>query len=155
MPCPISKSFLPNLRTLGDRVPYVFSDGIGQSMSEFNGIKVLIVEDEGFVALLIEDMLLDLGCEIVASVAGLKKACRIAETAQIDLAVLDVDLGGERSFPVAAVLRERGVPFIFSTGYGTSGLPAEFIGCPVLGKPFSTRALEQTLSLTLKISQDR
>lgn len=57
-------------------------------MSEFSGIKVLIVEDEGFVALLIEDMLQDLGCEIVASVAGLKEACMVAETAQIDFAVL-------------------------------------------------------------------
>ena len=120
-------------------------------MSEFNGIKVLIVEDEGFVALLIEDMLQDLGCEIVASVAGLKEACGIAETAQIDLAVLDVNLGGERSFPVAHILQERRVPFMFSTGYGTSGLPVEFSGCPVLGKPFSAKALEEMLARALGV----
>ncbi|MGK9264511.1 response regulator [Sinorhizobium meliloti] len=118
-------------------------------MSEFSGIKVLIVEDEGLVALLIEDMLQDLGCEIVASVAGLKEACGIAETALIDLAVLDVNLGGERSFPVAHILHERGVPFMFSTGYGSSRLPAEFSGSPVLAKPFSATTLQETLSLAL------
>lgn len=117
-------------------------------MSEFSGIKVLIVEDEGFVALLIEDMLQDLGCEIVASVAGLNEACRIAQTAEIDLGVLDINLDGEQSFPVAAVLRERGVPFMFSTGYGTSGLPAEYGDCTVLGKPFSAEDLRRSIGLT-------
>jgi CheY-like chemotaxis protein len=122
-------------------------------MNGFSGIKVLVVEDEGFVALLIEDMLQDLGCEIVASVARLQEACTIARTAQIDLAVLDVNLGGERSFPVAHILHERGVPFMFSTGYGTSGLPAEFSGCQVLAKPFSAKALQETLALALGSSQ--
>jgi CheY-like chemotaxis protein len=122
-------------------------------MSEFSGIKVLIVEDEGFVALMIEDMLQDLGCEIVASVAGLNEACRIAAIAQLDLAVLDINLGRERSFAVAEILRERGVPFMFSTGYGTAGLPTEFSGSPVLGKPFSAKELKQTITLTLAVSQ--
>jgi CheY-like chemotaxis protein len=124
-------------------------------MSEFNGIKVLIVEDEGLVALMIEDVLQDLGCDVVASVAGLKEACSVAATAELDLAVLDINLGGERSFPVAKILRERGVPFMFSTGYGTSGLPSEFSGCPVLGKPFSPKALEETLARALGIPRGR
>jgi CheY-like chemotaxis protein len=124
-------------------------------MNGFSGMKVLVVEDEGFVALLIEDMLQDLGCEIVASVARLQEACAIAETAQIDLAVLDVNLGGERSFPVAHILHERGVPFMFSTGYGTSGLPDEFSECPVLGKPFSAKTLEETLARALGVRLGR
>ncbi|TDX79711.1 response regulator receiver domain-containing protein [Neorhizobium sp. R1-B] len=124
-------------------------------MSEFSGIKVLVVEDEGFVALLIEDMLSDLGCEIVASVAELQEACAVAAAEEIDLAVLDVNLGGERSFPVAEVLRERGVPFIFSTGYGTAGLPPEFIKWPVLAKPFSAKALEATLAVALGVPQSQ
>jgi CheY-like chemotaxis protein len=118
-------------------------------MSEFSGIKVLIVEDEGLVALMIEDMLQDLGCEVVASVAGLKEACSVAATAELDLAVLDMNLRGERSFPVAEILREREVPFMFSTGYGTDGLPAEFSGSPVLSKPFSAKALQEKLSYVL------
>jgi CheY-like chemotaxis protein len=116
----------------------------------FQNTKVLIVEDEGFVALLIEDMLEDLGCEIIASVAKLKEGCEIAATAQIDLAVLDVNLGGERSFPIAQILRDRGVPFMFSTGYGTDGLPPEFLGCPILAKPFSANALAETVALALQ-----
>nr|CAD6629942.1 response regulator [arsenite-oxidising bacterium NT-25] len=118
-------------------------------MSEFSDIKVLLVEDEGFVALMIEDMLEDLGCEVVASVARLKEACSIASTAELDLAVLDINLGGERSFPVAIILQERGVPFMFSTGYGAVGLPAELSASPVLTKPFSAKALEEMLVFAL------
>lgn len=122
-------------------------------MSLFDGIKVLIVEDEGFVAMLIEEMLEELGCEIAASVAGLEQACAIAASAKIELAVLDVNLAGQQSFPVARILRERGVPFMFSTGYGTAGLPAEFSGSPVLAKPFSAKTLEQTAALALADAQ--
>ncbi len=122
-------------------------------MSGYNGINVLIVEDEGLVAMMIEDMLLDLGCQVVASVAELKQACAIAAAAQIDLAVLDVNLRGERSFPVAEILRARGIPFMFSTGYGAEGLPAEFSKCAVLNKPFSAKSLEQAVALALAVSQ--
>jgi CheY-like chemotaxis protein len=121
-----------------------------QSKRKGNSIKVLVVEDEGLVALMIEDILQDLGCEIVASVAHLADACVIAAKAPIDLAVLDVNLGGERSFPVAEILRDRGVPFLFSTGYETDGIPAEFNGYPVLGKPFSAKDLQQTISRALQ-----
>ncbi|MCJ8521867.1 hypothetical protein MUU54_24395, partial [Rhizobium tarimense] len=69
------------------------------------------------------------------------------------LAVLDINLGGERSFPVAEILRNRGVPFMFSTGYGRNGLPAELSDAPVLSKPFSPKELEETLSSALAVSQ--
>ncbi|MGK9052027.1 response regulator [Neorhizobium petrolearium] len=124
-------------------------------MSKFSGIKVLVVEDESFVALMIEDMLEDLGCQIVASLARLKEACDIASTAELDVAVLDINLGGERSFPVAHILQERGVPFMFSTGYGKNGVPAELSDAPVLSKPFSGKELEETLALTLGGPQRR
>jgi CheY-like chemotaxis protein len=114
-------------------------------MTDFSGTKVLVVEDEGFVALMIEDMLEDLGCQVIASVPTLKQACMFAQTAEIDLAVLDINLGGDRSFPAAKILRERGIPFIFSTGYGAAGLPAELSGSPVLGKPFSAEELKEKL----------
>src|SRR3990170_2051669 len=99
-------------------------------MTDPAGLKVLVVEDEGPVALLIEDMLLDLGCEIAASAAELDRACNLARTAMIDFAVLDLNLGGESAVPVGHILRERGIPFVFSTGYGTSGLAEEFSSHP-------------------------
>jgi CheY-like chemotaxis protein len=114
-------------------------------MTGLRGLKVLLVEDEGSVALLIEDMLLELGCEIAGSVAHLADACRMAATAAIDVAVLDVNLDGQPAFPVAKILQSRKIPFVFSTGYGASGLPDEFNRHPVLGKPFKTDDLQSGL----------
>jgi CheY-like chemotaxis protein len=114
-------------------------------MNDFFGLKALIVEDEGSIALLIEDMLLGLGCEITASAARLSEACEVAQTATFDFAVLDVNLDGKPAFPVADILRERRIPFVFSTGYGASGVPTEFIGHPVLSKPFSIRNLQSAI----------
>jgi DNA-binding response OmpR family regulator len=119
-------------------------------MSESQDIKVLLVEDEGLVALMIEDILEDLGYEVVASVPSLDRARAVASVAEIDFAILDVNLAGEQSFPAARILRERGVPFLFSTGYGTAGIPSEFQECPVLSKPFSASALAHAISLVLK-----
>jgi len=118
-------------------------------MTPFAGIRVLVVEDEGAIALLIEEMLEELGCEVVASVARLAAACDIAGSVRVDLAILDVNLAGERVFPVAEILRGRNIPFLFSTGYGASGLAAEYAGCPVLHKPFSQSELQQKIAVTL------
>lgn len=118
-------------------------------MTELSGLRILVVEDEGFVAMMIEEMLQDLGCLVAASVARLPEACRIAATIEADLAILDVNLYGEAVFPVAEILRERKIPFVFSTGYGASGLPAEFAGRPVLGKPFLFEELQRKIALAV------
>jgi CheY-like chemotaxis protein len=98
---------------------------------------------------MIEDMLEDLGCEIVASAARLPDARGLAATATIDLAILDVNLAGHSSFPVAQILRERGIPFLFSTGYGQSGFSHDFADQPLIGKPFSMKDLEETIARAL------
>lgn len=118
-------------------------------MTPFAGIRVLVVEDEGAIAMMIEEMLEEVGCEVVASVARLAAALEIASVVEVDLAILDVNLAGERIFPVAEILRQRGIPFLFSTGYGASGLPGEFAQCPVLHKPFSQSDLQQKVAFTL------
>lgn len=118
-------------------------------MTPFAGIRVLVVEDESAIAMMIEDMLQELGCEVVASVARLTTAREIASVVEVDLAILDVNLAGERIFPVAEILRDRGIPFLFSTGYGASGLPSEFAQCPVLHKPFSQSDFQKIVALTL------
>jgi len=106
---------------------------------------VLVVEDEGAVALLIEDLLEDLGCEVAASVAGLEQAFRILDSVRFDLAFLDVNLGGENSFDLARTLIRRGIPFIFSTGYGSSSLPVDLANQPLLTKPFAPEQLRRAL----------
>ncbi|WP_346015868.1 response regulator [Bradyrhizobium sp. 180] len=114
-----------------------------------SGVRVLLVEDEGLVALMIEDMLEELGLKVVASAAQVKKACELATTASFDLALLDVNLAGEFVFPVARILRGRRIPFLFSTGYGGPPPEEEFRNAPAIGKPFSADQLNEKLRTLL------
>jgi CheY-like chemotaxis protein len=118
-------------------------------MADLAGLRVLVVEDEGGVALLIEQMLEDLGCEVAASVATLANAMKAARRDAFDFALLDVNLDGELVFPVAEILRVRQRPFIFSTGYGRMGVPEAFKDCEVLNKPFTIDELKKMLQAML------
>ncbi|WCS28265.1 response regulator [Methylobacterium sp. NMS14P] len=108
------------------------------------GRRVLLVEDESLVAMLAEDMLLDLGCEVDVAMR-LDKALGLARSEAFDLAVLDVNLGDARSYPVADLLFGRGIPFLFATGYGQRGLEVNYRGIPVLQKPYQAEPLEHLL----------
>lgn len=119
-------------------------------MTELAGLKVLVVEDEAMVAMLIEDMLEDLGCTVVGSIASLAKACDAAATADMDVAMLDMNIAGQKVFPVAEILRERRIPFLFSSGYGEAGLPAEYSASQVVPKPFSQDSLKDKLVRALQ-----
>ena len=99
------------------------------------------------IAIMLEDMLADLGHEVVGlaqSVAG-ALALTDAKAGQFDLAILDINLAGERSFPVARRLAERGVPFLFATGYGVLGLEAPFQDAFTLKKPFQQEELARAI----------
>ena len=91
-------------------------------LADLNGLRVLVVEDEMMVSMLIEDMLSDLGCAVVGPASRLDEAIALVNSSTIDCAVLDVNLGGQPIFPVADLLREKGAPFAFATGYGDAGL---------------------------------
>lgn len=114
-------------------------------MADLAGLRVLVVEDEGSVALLIENMLEELGCHVTASVATLAKALSVARADSFDLALLDINLDGELVFPVAEILKSRQLPFVFSTGYGRMGVPEAFKECDVLNKPFTIEELSTKL----------
>jgi CheY-like chemotaxis protein len=120
-------------------------------MIDLKGLRTLVVEDEGAVALLIEDMLLELGCEIAASAGEFGKASELARSANIDFAVLDLNLQGVSALPIAQILRERRIPFVFSTGYGTSGVPQDFDSYPILAKPFVMADLQGKVRVALGI----
>jgi len=107
--------------------------------------RILVVEDEMLIGMLLEDMLTDLGHEVAAIVPRLKDALAAVERETYDLAVLDVHLHGESAFPVADALIAKGVPFVFATGYGERGLPENYRGRPVLQKPFAKDDLERVL----------
>jgi CheY-like chemotaxis protein len=109
------------------------------------GLRVLVVEDEMMVSMLIEDMLADMGCHVVGPAARLDEAIELIKGAEIDCAVLDVNLGGQPIFPLADILRERGVPIAFATGYGDAGLREADRGTPVLQKPFREGDLARVL----------
>lgn len=118
-------------------------------MSDLAGLRVLLVEDEGGVAMLLEDMLDILGCEVVASVAHLQQAFEAMESKSFDIAILDVNVSGEQVFPLARQLVERGTPIVFSTGYGAAGLPVDLRHHAVLAKPFAFEELRRTLAATV------
>ena len=121
------------------------------------GVRILLVEDETLVAMLLEDMIADLGGTVIASASRVARALDVVNDrgTSLDLAVLDVNLGGEEAFPVAKALVERGVPFAFSTGYGNSGLPDPWRSRPTLQKPFTQDQVAAVLSLALARSEPR
>ena len=109
--------------------------------------RVLVVEDEIMIRMLLEDMLDDLGCEVVGAAGTIDDALTLAREAAVDVAILDVNLNGSPVYPVADILIARRVPFIFSTGYGEQGLPESYRDCELLQKPFQLENLERALTM--------
>ncbi|MBA3929964.1 CheY-like chemotaxis protein [Pseudoxanthomonas japonensis] len=108
--------------------------------------RVFIVEDESMLVMLLEDLLPAIGYDVVGTAGSVDDALAQLKETDVDLAVVDVNLAGTESFPVADALRVRGVPFLFTTGYGQDGLPPQYAGTPVLAKPFRRLDLEAALS---------
>jgi CheY-like chemotaxis protein len=112
------------------------------------GTRVLLVEDEATVAILLEDILATYGCTVVKA-ARVGKACELAGTADVDVAFLDVNVAGEAVYPVAQELDRRSIPFVFTTGYSTGGVRADYRARPSLAKPFSIASVRQALAAML------
>jgi CheY-like chemotaxis protein len=107
--------------------------------------RVLVVEDELLLGILLEGMLIELGHEVVTIAPRLSTALAAVESETFDLAVLDMRLYGENVTPVAEALAAKGIPFIFATGYGREGVPEPYRNRPVLPKPFSQADLGRAI----------
>ena len=109
------------------------------------GRRILVVEDEFLIRMLLEDMLTDLGYELVGVAGRVDEALELAKTKDFDLAILDVNLDGHDVYPVADLIGTRGLPFMFVTGYGGRGLPDSYRDRPTLQKPFQLDELKKML----------
>jgi CheY-like chemotaxis protein len=108
--------------------------------------RVLVVEDEYLIRMLLEDMLADLGYGVAAAVGTVAEASALAASGDFNAAILDVNLDGQEIFPVADILAGRSLPFVFVTGYGERSLPDRYRDRPALQKPFQVEQLSTTLA---------
>jgi len=107
--------------------------------------RLLVVEDEYLIRMLMEDMLADLGYDVAAAVGTLAEASEFAASGDFNAAILDVNLDGQEIYPVADILAKRGLPFVFVTGYGERSLPEPYRDRPALQKPFQVEQLKAML----------
>jgi len=108
--------------------------------------RLLVVEDEYLIRMLLEDMLADLGYDVAAAVGTIDEAREVAATGDFSAAILDVNVSGEWIFPVADILAKRRLPFVFVTGYGERSLPEPYRNHIALQKPFQAEQLESALA---------
>jgi CheY-like chemotaxis protein len=108
--------------------------------------RLLVVEDEYLIRMLVEDMLADLGYDVAAAVGTIDEAREFATNGDFAAAILDVNVDGEWIFPVADILAKRRLPFVFVTGYGERSLPEPYRDRPALQKPFQAEQLKNALA---------
>lgn len=117
--------------------------------------RVLVVEDEMMLAMLMEDTLADFGCDVVGPIARVAAGVRLAITEPLDGAILDINVAGTEVFPVADVLAKRNIPFVFVSGYNSNDLPPQWKGRPTLHKPFRPEDLAQSMGAFSKNARIR
>jgi CheY-like chemotaxis protein len=115
-----------------------------------SGGSVFLVEDEVMIRMMVADMLEELGYKVAAEAGDIVEAMRLAQSTEFDFAILDVNVNGRVISPVADVIKAKGRPFIFATGYGSSGLPEQYRDRPSLQKPFQLDALGRTIESALR-----
>ena len=108
--------------------------------------RLLVVEDEYLIRMLLEDMLAELGYDVAAAVGTMAEASELAAHGDFNAAILDVNLDGEKIYPVADILAARGLPYVFVTGYGERSLPEPYRNRPALQKPFQAEQLKAALA---------
>jgi CheY-like chemotaxis protein len=110
------------------------------------GLAILVVDDETLIAMLLEDVLIDLGCTVVGPAASVAQSLALVDGGRmIDGALLDINLRGELVYPLADVLRERGIPFVFITGNALHGIDSRYAAIPAVTKPFSSETISDVV----------
>lgn len=122
---------------------------LAEAASDLAGLRVLVIEDEAMVAMLLEDSLAEIGCEVVGVASRLDDAVEKTKALSFDVAIVDVNLNGRNTLSVAASLAEQGVAFVIAIGYGPTGLPASLQTVPILQKPYRQRDLVRVLRAAL------
>jgi CheY-like chemotaxis protein len=116
----------------------------------WRNLRVIIIEDEALVVMLLEDMLAEIGCRVVGLASHLDQAIELAGSADADLAILDVNLDGQEAYPVAERLSARGMPFVFATGYGPPETRHGLGDRPTLQKPFRLEDLRRVIAEAMR-----
>jgi CheY-like chemotaxis protein len=117
--------------------------------NELSNRRVLVVEDESMVSMLLEDMLAEMGWEVIGLASRFKEASEKANSLSFDVAILDVNLNGDQTYPIAEDMVKLGHRFVFATGYGPGTVPPAFDHVPVLHKPFQLQDLARVLNAAL------
>jgi DNA-binding NtrC family response regulator len=115
------------------------------STVSIEGARVLVVEDESMVGVLMEDLLAEVGCDPVGTAWGVQQALAMLDMAPVRLVVLDANIAGKSVEPVAEELARRGIPFIFVTGFGVERVPEAYRDRPILMKPVEEEELRKAL----------
>jgi CheY-like chemotaxis protein len=115
---------------------------------QMRDVSIFLVEDETLIRMMIAAMIAELGHTVVAEAGNIADALALAKTADFEMAILDINLGGQRIDPVAEIIDGRRLPFIFASGYGAAGLPEKFRDRTVLRKPFLITRLAKAIETT-------
>lgn len=117
---------------------------------ELRGKKILVVEDSPLIAATTEELLLELGGEVVGPAGNMADAHTLCETADFDIALVDLNIRGAKAFPLLKIMERRGIPFVLTTGYADWRMPEEWAQIPRLPKPYTMEAIGSSLSKALQ-----
>jgi len=126
-----------------------------RSSEEFRLPRILLVDDEPLISMLVEGWLAELGCDVVGPARSVEEGLDLADDGQLDGAILDVNLAGENSYSVANALQEKGVPFAFATGDGGLDADSGFDDPILLAKPFNFDGVKAVLDQLLAVPRTR
>src|SRR2546430_112945 len=148
--CPLAETRIASIHVICERFPEMGKDSTTMIATGPSGRSVFLVEDEVMIRMMVADMLEELGYKVAAEAGDINEAIRLAQSTEFDFAILDVNVNGKVISPVADLISARNRPFIFATGYGSSGLPEEYRDRPALQKPFQLETLARMIDSPLR-----